>query len=155
MNYIHQFINFVKQGEEIRIYPNSRGRNSDNNSINGKENKVKRILTNYDINLLNKRSIEIRSKIQDLANLSSSLLQLDGKLQSYSVVTDEKQESSDGVGGRDIFDYNFTIKNNHNIPKTKIFEINERLVGLNSELSNVNEETVRSLQNLNEKYEKQ
>jgi signal transduction histidine kinase len=134
--------------------PDGSGHDGDYNT-NGKENKGKMISSKENINLLTKRSVEIRSKIQDLTNSFPLLSELNRKLQSESAVTDKKQEGCESEVEKDVFYYNLTIKNDDNTPKTKIFDINKRLVDLNHELANVNDEIITSLVNLNEKYEKQ
>jgi signal transduction histidine kinase len=138
----------------IRLLPDRSRRNSDDN-VDGRGDTGKGAATKDDIKHLASRSREIRSKIDNLINESSLLLELDNQLQKGSKVTDEKQVNSDGKLRTDPLELNTTNRNNVNISKYRILDINRRLVKLNEEFASINELIISSSGNIIEKYEKQ
>jgi signal transduction histidine kinase len=136
------------------MLPDRSRRDSDDN-VDGRSDTGKGAGTKDDIKHLASRSREIRSEIDNLINESSLLLELDNQLQKGSKVTDEKQVNSNGKVGTDPLEHDTTNKNNGNISKHRILDINRRLVELNEESASINELIISSNGNIREKYEKQ
>jgi signal transduction histidine kinase len=130
------------------------GRN-DNDSVDGQSDIGKGGSTKDDITRLASRSREIRSEIHNLVTESSLLLQQNKQLQKTSIEPDQKQVNANGKIGTEPFKLDTTSKNDDDISKHKILDINLRLVELNEELANIINEIISSNENIREKYEKQ
>lgn len=124
----------------------------DNYNSGSREASTKEQIKNY-----TQRTQKILSEIHDLANESSSLLKLDTdfQLRKPPIAEEEKQTNSDGIVGIDPIDLHSTNKINDKDLKSKIFDINQRLIELDNELVKVNEEIIASIANLSDKFEKQ
>ncbi|WP_148687083.1 sensor histidine kinase [Candidatus Nitrosocosmicus hydrocola] len=130
------------------------GRNDDD-SVDGQSDIGKGGATKDDITRLASRSREIRSEIHNLVTDSSLLLQQNKQLQKTSIEPDQKQVNANGKIGTEPFELHTTNKNDDDISKHKILDINRRLVELNEELANIINEIIASNENIREKYEKQ
>lgn len=134
-----------------RVIRDTAERTNDDNS-GGQSGIGKRGATKDDIKRLASRSGEIRSEIDNLVKESSLLLKQDKQLQKASIVTDQKQVNSNSNTGTYPLEFE---KNNDNVSKNKILDINHRIEKLNEELANINKEIIASNENIREKYEKQ